>query len=86
LICDFILRNTKNNFYLFSPQDFFGESWKKVQSENRAVNAMQACERFGCSATELNEVWKKSEAGSKVSLMMGIHSEPQSSYENTQKA
>lgn len=47
-------------------EDFFGESWKKVQSENRAVNAMQACERFGCSATELNEVWKKSEAGSKV--------------------
>lgn len=38
-------------------QDAFGESWEKVLSENRAANAMGACEQFGCSAAELNEAW-----------------------------
>jgi hypothetical protein len=39
----------------------FGESWEKVLSEKRAVNAMEACERFGCDSSELNEAWQKVE-------------------------
>jgi len=40
----------------------FGETWEKVLSEDRAVNAMEACERFGCDAAELNKAWQKVEA------------------------
>lgn len=40
-------------------QDTFGEAWSTVLSEGRAANAMQACEKFGCTPAELNEVWQK---------------------------
>lgn len=40
----------------------FGESWEKVLSEKRAVNALKACEEFGCDAAELNDAWQKIEA------------------------
>lgn len=40
----------------------FGESWETVLSENRAVNALEACERFGCDSAELNDAWQKSTA------------------------
>ena len=49
-------------------KDFFGESWNKVLGEQRAVNAMQACEKFGCSPAELDAAWKRSESASKVSM------------------
>ena len=37
----------------------FGETWDKVLSEGRAVNAMDACEKFKCDAAGLNEAWGK---------------------------
>ena len=40
----------------------FGESWEKVLSEKRAVNALQACERFGCDASELDKAWGNTQA------------------------
>merc|ERR1719384_989664 len=40
-------------------EESFGESWEKVLKENRAANALQACERFGCNSDELNEAWNK---------------------------
>lgn len=40
-------------------QTSFGESWEKVLSEKRAVNAMEACEQFGCDAAGLNAAWQK---------------------------
>jgi len=40
----------------------FGETWEKVLSENRAVNAMDACKRFGCDSAELNDAWQNTEA------------------------
>mmetsp|Transcript_11421 Transcript_11421/g.16635 ORF Transcript_11421/g.16635 Transcript_11421/m.16635 type:complete len:373 (-) Transcript_11421:222-1340(-) len=38
-------------------QEAFGESWEKALSEGRACNAMQACEEFKCSPSELNKAW-----------------------------
>jgi len=38
-------------------QDFFGEKWSTVLSDGRACNALEACERFGCNASTLNEAW-----------------------------
>ena len=43
-------------------QEAFGEDWDDVLNENRAVNAMEACKRFGCSPSQLNEAWQKVEA------------------------
>ena len=40
----------------------FGESWEKVLKEDRACNAMEACKRFGCNATELDEAWGNTQA------------------------
>lgn len=40
----------------------FGESWEKVLSEDRAANALDACERFGCDAAELNDAWQNTKA------------------------
>ena len=40
----------------------FGESWEKVLSEKRAVNALEACKRFECNTTELNDAWQKVQA------------------------
>ena len=39
----------------------FGETWETVLAEGRAVNAMEACERFGCDADELDTAWGKAE-------------------------
>ena len=41
-------------------QSEFGELWDTVLSENRACNAMDACERFDCTVEELNEAWAQS--------------------------
>lgn len=40
-------------------EESFGETWEKVLSENRACNALEACEKFGCSPSELNDAWQK---------------------------
>jgi hypothetical protein len=40
-------------------QETFGESWDTVLSEDRAVNAMEACKRFGCNSEELEGAWQK---------------------------
>lgn len=37
----------------------FGEEWDTVLSEGRAVNAMEACAKFGCDASGLNDAWGK---------------------------
>jgi hypothetical protein len=37
----------------------FGEKWATVLEEKRAVNAMDACERFGVDAAGLNDAWGK---------------------------
>ena len=36
----------------------FGEKWGDVLKEGRAANAMQACEKFGCDAEELDAAWQ----------------------------
>jgi len=38
-------------------EETFGEKWSDVLKEGRAANAMQACEKFGCTADELNAAW-----------------------------
>lgn len=43
-------------------QEAFGESWEQVLQEDRAVNAMEACRRFGCTPKQLNDAWSKVEA------------------------
>jgi nucleoside diphosphate kinase len=47
-------------------QETFGEPWDKVLSENRAANAKEACERFDCTADELNDAWRQAESAKKV--------------------
>jgi len=42
-------------------EEEFGETWEIVLKENRAANAMDACERFGIDATELDAAWGKAE-------------------------
>lgn len=37
----------------------FGEKWATVLSEERTCNALEACSRFGCDASALNEAWGK---------------------------
>jgi hypothetical protein len=43
-------------------EEAFGETWGLVLKENRACNAMEACQRFDCSPSELNDAWQKAEA------------------------
>ena len=38
-------------------EETFGEKWSDVLKEGRAANAMQACEKFGCDAEELDAAW-----------------------------
>jgi len=46
--------------------DFFGEKWQKVVFENRAVNAEEARNKFGCNAEELGNAWRLAEENHKV--------------------
>jgi len=45
--------------YPYQLQAEFGEEWDTVLSEGRAVNAMDACAKFGCDASGLNDAWGK---------------------------
>jgi hypothetical protein len=47
-------------------ESFFGEKWEDVLKGNRAVNAMQACERFEVDADGLEKAWRKCEPKNKV--------------------
>lgn len=35
----------------------FGEKWEDAVASGKACNAMEACEKFGCTADELNAAW-----------------------------
>jgi len=39
----------------------FGKEWQQVLKDGKAVNAMEACERFGIDATQLDAAWGKAE-------------------------
>lgn len=41
-------------------EESFGEKWSTVLKEGRAANAMEACKKFGCTASELDAAWQKS--------------------------
>lgn len=43
-------------------QEAFGEEWSTVLEEDRASNALDACQRFQCTPQELNDVWMKTKA------------------------
>lgn len=49
----------------------FGEEWSSVVKNGGAVSAMQACEKFGCTAMELNEAFRAS--GKPVKLGGGFY-------------
>ena len=38
-------------------EENFGEKWSDVLKDGRGVNAMEACEKFGCTADELDAAW-----------------------------
>lgn len=40
-------------------EESFGEKWPTVLSEGRACNAIEACEKFGCTSAELNDAWQE---------------------------
>ena len=56
--------------YPYQSQAEFGEEWDTVLSEGRAVNAMEACAKFGCDASGLNDAWGKA----KVTKFGGVSS------------
>lgn len=62
-------------------EDNFGEAWTKVLEERRACNAMEACNRFGCTPEELNSEWQKAEAvkfgGGFYCARMSVHGKPE---------
>ena len=39
-------------------EETFGEKWTDVLKEGRAANALKACEKFGCTAEELDAAWQ----------------------------
>eukprot|EP00934_Nitzschia_sp_Nitz4_P008473 Nitzschia sp. Nitz4//scaffold112_size70979//30796//31808//NITZ4_005902-RA/size70979-snap-gene-0.133-mRNA-1//1//CDS//3329533265//8463//frame0 len=39
--------------------DFFGEPWSTVLEEEKACNALEACQRLGVSPSQLSEIWKE---------------------------
>ena len=47
-------------------ESFFGEKWETVLAENRACNAMEACERFELDADGLEKAWRLCEPNNKV--------------------
>jgi len=42
-------------------EEAFGETWETVLREQRACNAMEACQAFGCDAAALNEAWQQAQ-------------------------
>ena len=52
-------------------EEFFGESYDRVLKEGRAANAMEACQKFGCNANDLDGAWREAEAQSKVVKLGG---------------
>ena len=42
-------------------QQHFKEDWDVVLKEDRTCNAMEACKRFSCTPTELDEAWRQSD-------------------------
>jgi hypothetical protein len=38
-------------------EENFGEKWPDVLADGRGVNAMEACEQFGCTPAELDAAW-----------------------------
>eukprot|EP00529_Nitzschia_sp_RCC80_P024374 CAMPEP_0113495430 /NCGR_PEP_ID=MMETSP0014_2-20120614/29607_1 /TAXON_ID=2857 /ORGANISM="Nitzschia sp." /LENGTH=453 /DNA_ID=CAMNT_0000389331 /DNA_START=89 /DNA_END=1450 /DNA_ORIENTATION=- /assembly_acc=CAM_ASM_000159 len=47
----------------------FGEDWETVLKEDRACNALEACRRFDCTPSQLNDLWA-AEASSSSSSMV----------------
>jgi hypothetical protein len=43
-------------------QEAFGESYDVALKEGRVCNAMEACGRFGCTPSQLDEAWQKTAA------------------------
>ena len=66
---------------LLSPKDIpvpaekfkekFEETWTDVLSQNRAANAMEACNQFGIDAMELDSAWKEAEKGNRIVKLGG---------------
>ena len=60
-----------NNFPRDKFQSFFLETYSKVVSEKRVMNAKTACERYHLSPTQLEELWRKAEQDNKVCKLGG---------------
>lgn len=43
-------------------EEEFGESWKTVVKEKRALNALEACRRFQWTAEQLGQAWQEAKA------------------------
>ena len=52
-------------------QEAFGESWETVLAEQRAANALQACQQFDCTPDQLYEAWLQAERDEKVVKLGG---------------
>mmetsp|Transcript_22413 Transcript_22413/g.34552 ORF Transcript_22413/g.34552 Transcript_22413/m.34552 type:complete len:406 (-) Transcript_22413:116-1333(-) len=54
-------------------QSVFGESWTTVLKENRAMNAMEACDYFECTPQQLDQVWNSEESTKMEKLGGGFY-------------
>lgn len=55
-------------------EESFGEKWSTVLKEGRAANAMEACKKFGCTASELDAAWQKSKVVKVSDIWQRYHS------------
>mmetsp|Transcript_20858 Transcript_20858/g.29440 ORF Transcript_20858/g.29440 Transcript_20858/m.29440 type:complete len:355 (+) Transcript_20858:230-1294(+) len=54
-------------------QSIFGESWTTVLNENRAMNALEACQYFDCTPQQLDQVWNSEESTKMTKLGGGFY-------------
>jgi len=60
----------------------FGEKWETVLAEGRAVNAMEACQKFNCDPVALEAAWQKANklvkfGGGFYCALMSVNNDPQ---------
>merc|ERR1719203_2119640 len=61
-----ILKPSQLNVPADKFQKAFGVSWADVLSQGRAYNALDACEKLGCTAAEINKAWSDCKKNNKL--------------------
>ena len=68
-----LLRPNEINVPVQKFYETFGEDWETVLKEDRACNALEACRRFDCTPSQLNDLWTEASASSMVKFGGGFY-------------